>query len=105
MDWLSWHSHCEQLSANPYRFSSNDTRCRCGPHLLKNQNRIHMPAKSGQDSSRELASEECMVTFDEGICCEAKRIQSAISPELDNVIVRLEGFIELKTSSVLLASA
>ena len=29
-----------------------------------------------------------VVTFDEGIYCEAKRIQWAISPKLDNVIVK-----------------
>lgn len=34
-----------------------------------------------------------MVTFDEGIYSDAKRIQSrAVSPELDNVIGRMEGF-------------
>ena len=37
-----------------------------------------------------------MVTLYEGNCCEAKRIHWAISPELDNVIVRLGGFHRAK---------
>ncbi len=43
-----------------------------------------------------LHQENVVVTFDEGIYCEAKRIQWAVSPELDNVIVRLGGFHRAK---------
>ena len=37
-----------------------------------------------------LRQKNAVVTFDEGIYCEAKRIQLAISPGLNNVIVRHE---------------
>ena len=37
-----------------------------------------------------------MLTFDEGIYCNAKRIQLAISPGLNNVIVRHEQFHRAK---------
>ena len=43
-----------------------------------------------------LRQKNAVVTFDEGIYCEAKRIQWAISPELDNVIVQLRGFHRAK---------
>jgi len=46
-----------------------------------------------------------MVTFDEGIYCEATLIQWAMLPEQENVIFRLRGFNRAKTSSVLLAGA
>ena len=47
-----------------------------------------MPQKSGEDFPRKLTSE--------GIYCEPKRIQLAISPGLDNVIVRHEWFHRAK---------
>ena len=56
-----------------------------------------MPQKSGQDFPRELTSE--------GIYCEAKRIQWAISPGLDKVIVRHEWFHRAKNVLSLMASA
>jgi len=37
-----------------------------------------------------------VVTFDEGIYCEAALIQWAMLPELENVIVRLRGFHRAK---------
>ena len=40
---------------------------------------------------KSLRRKSAVVTFDEGLYCDAKRIQWAISPELDNVIVRLGG--------------
>ena len=43
-----------------------------------------------------------MVTLDERIYCEAKRIQWAISPELDSVIARLGGFHRAKNFLVVI---
>ena len=43
--------------------------------------------KTFQESLRQ---KNAVVTFDKGIYCEAKRIQLAISPGLNNVIVRHE---------------
>ena len=48
-----------------------------------------------------LCQKNAVVTFDEGIYCEAKRIQWAILLQLANVIARLGGFHRaMKTSSV-----
>ena len=63
------------------------------PAPVKEPNTVYTCLKSLDKTFREsLRQENAVVTFDEGIYCEAKRIQWAISPELDNVIARLGGF-------------
>ena len=63
------------------------------PAPVKEPNTVYTCLKSLDKTFREsLRQENAVVTFDEGIYCEAKCIQWAISPELDNVVVRLGGF-------------
>ena len=58
------------------------------PAPVKEPNTVYTCRKSLDKTFREsLCQKSAVVTFDEGIYCEAKRIQWAISPELDNVIV------------------
>ena len=58
------------------------------PAPVKEANRVYTCLKSLDKTFRKSSSERnAVVTFDEGIYCEAKRIQWAISPELDNVVV------------------
>jgi len=56
-------------------------------------NRVYTCLKSLDKTFREsLRQKNAVVTFDERIYCEAKCIQWATSPDLDNVIVHLGGF-------------
>ena len=67
------------------------------PALVKEPNTVHICLKSLDKTFLEsLRQQNAVVTFDEGICCEAKRIQLAISSGLDNVIVRHERFHRAK---------
>ena len=63
------------------------------PALVKEPNTVYTCPESLAKTFREsLRQKNAVVTFDEGIYCEAKRIQLAISPGLDNIIVRHERF-------------
>jgi len=63
------------------------------PAPVKEPNRVYTCLKSLDKTFREsLRQKNAVVTFDERIYCEAKCIQWATSPDLDNVIVHLGGF-------------
>jgi hypothetical protein len=44
----------------------------------------------------DLQQKNPVITFVEGIYCDAKRIQWSVSPELDHIVVRLGGFHRAK---------
>lgn len=67
------------------------------PAPVSQLNTVYTCLKGLEKTFREsLQQENCVVTFDEGIYCDAKRIQWAVSPELDNVIIRMGGFHRAK---------
>ena len=67
------------------------------PAPVREPNTVYTCLKSLAKTFRvSLRQKSAVVTFDEGICCEVKRIQWAISPGLDNVIVRHERFHRAK---------
>ena len=72
------------------------------PAPVKEPNTVYTCLKSLEKTFREsLSQTNAVVTLDERIYCEAKRIQWAISLQLANVIARLGGFHRaIKTSSV-----
>ena len=68
------------------------------PAPLKEPNTVYTCLKSLDETFREsLRQKNAVVTFDEGIYFEAKRIQLTISPGLNNVIFRHERFHRAKT--------
>ena len=68
------------------------------PARLKEPNTVCTCLKSLDETFREsLRQKNAVVTFDEGIYFEAKRIQLTISPGLNNVIFRHERFHRAKT--------
>jgi len=67
------------------------------PAPLTEPSTVYTCLKGLEKTFREsLCQKNCVITFDEGIYCEAKRIQWAVSPELDNVVIRMGGFHRAK---------
>lgn len=67
------------------------------PAPVKEANTDYMCLKSLEKTFWEnLQQENVVITFDEGIYCEATRIQWSVSPELNKVIVRVGGFHQAK---------
>jgi len=68
------------------------------PAPVKDPNTVYTSLKSliWARLPKSLRQKNAVVTFDEGIYFEAKRIQRAITPELDSEIVQLGGFYRAK---------
>jgi len=81
--WTGFHAIVTVSNSKPTRIGFPPMI----PAPVKDPNTVYTFLKSLDKTFREsLRQQNAVVTFDEGIYCEAKSIQCAISPELDNVI-------------------
>ena len=67
------------------------------PYSVKNTNTMFTCLRSSNDSFKiHLRQENPVVTFDEALYATAKQIQWTVSPEFDDMILRLGGFHKAK---------
>ena len=91
--WSGFHAIVTPHSSKPTRIGFPPMI----PNPVKDPNTVYTCLKSLDKTFQEsLHQNNVVVTFDEAIYSDAKRIQWAVSPELDNIVIRLGGFHRAK---------